>query len=137
MNDDPIWVIGTSCDRILWAHFLICHPKVGLTGKLIIEKNPELEYDIRTLIPGDSTVDSSVHQKWTFVMKKYFFDKFEEHEEISWNSPKDIKNGDIIFVYSTSPRKYINYILKATSNPYNKPSNDNDLRVKVQKRMKY
>ena len=71
---------------------------------------------------------------WTFVMKKYFFDEFKEHKEIIWNSPKDIKNGDIIFVYSTTPRKHIDFILKAISDSYKDPEKDN-LLVKVQKRI--
>lgn len=72
---------------------------------------------------------------WTFVMKEYFFEEFEEHDEISWNSPKDIKNGDIVFLYSTSPRKYIDFILKAVSDPYKDPVKD-ELLVKVVKRVK-
>ena len=61
---------------------------------------------------------------WTFVMKKYFFEELKNREEINWNSPKDIKKDDIIFIYSTSPKKYIDYILKAISDPYNDPDNN-------------
>lgn len=71
---------------------------------------------------------------WTFVMKEYFFDKFLKRNEIPWNSPKDIKNGDIIFLYSASPRKYVDFILKAISDPYNDPPND-ELVVNIQKRI--
>lgn len=69
---------------------------------------------------------------WTFVMKEYFFEEIKNREEIPWNSPKDIKKDDIIFVYSTSPKKYINYILKAVSDPYNDPE-DNSRIVKIKK----
>lgn len=69
---------------------------------------------------------------WTFVMKDYFFDEIKNREEIPWNSPKDIKNGDIIFVYSTSPKKYIDYILKANNDPYINPDKDS-LYVDVEK----
>ncbi len=70
---------------------------------------------------------------WTFVMQKYFFEKFKESEEIVWNSPKDIKKGDIIFIYSTTPFKHIGSILKAISVPYR--DNEDKLQVDVQKRI--
>ena len=73
---------------------------------------------------------------WTFVIKKDFYFSLKEQEEIEWNSPKDAKKDDIIFVYTAAPYSSIGFILKVISDPFKRPtkeSNGEDLRIKVKK----
>lgn len=55
---------------------------------------------------------------WTFAIKKDFYFELHDSEEITWNSAKEVKKDDIIFVYTGSPYSSIEFILKSLTNPF-------------------
>ena len=69
----------------------------------------------------ESSQDHQTEQKiWAFVNKDYT-KQILLNNEIMWNSHKDVKTGDIIVIYTTSPQSSIGFIFKAISDPfYNK-----------------
>ena len=58
---------------------------------------------------------------WTFVINNKFYSELKEQDEIKWNSPKDVRKGDIIAVYTSAPHSDIGFILQATSDPFEDP----------------
>ena len=64
--------------------------------------------------------------KWLFVINKDSYFHIRDEEEIIWNSPKDAKKGDIIFVYTAAPYKEIGFVFKAITDPFE----DNGIRKK-------
>ncbi len=60
------------------------------------------------------------HTIWAFVNKDYM-NQILLNNELMWNSHKDVKTGDIIVIYTTSPQSSMGFIFKAISDPfYNK-----------------
>lgn len=54
---------------------------------------------------------------WAFVNKDYT-EQILLNDELKWNSHDNVKKGDIIVIYSTSPLKNIEFIFKATTDPF-------------------
>ncbi|BDZ68774.1 hypothetical protein GCM10025860_22220 [Methanobacterium ferruginis] len=54
---------------------------------------------------------------WAFVNRDYT-EQILLNDELKWNSHDDVKKGDIIVIYSTSPLKNIEFIFKATTDPF-------------------
>ncbi len=56
--------------------------------------------------------------RWTFVINKDFYFDLKKQNKIKWNTAKEVKKGDIIFIYTGSPYSSIGFILKAISDPF-------------------
>ncbi|BDZ71435.1 hypothetical protein [Methanobacterium petrolearium] len=75
---------------------------------------------------------------WTFALNRDYYYNLKEKNEDTWNSAKEVRNGDIILMYTGKPYNSIGFIFKAISNPFE----DNDIRrrwntpaVKISKRI--
>ena len=88
---------------------------------LIIEKNPELRYDIINLVPDEANSDESIDQKWTFAINKDFYFDLKEQDEIVWNSAKEIKKDNLIMIYTGAPYGSIGFILTSLTDPFEDP----------------
>lgn len=63
---------------------------------------------------------------WTFVINKNFYFDLKNSDVIIWNTAKEVKKDDIIFVYTGSPYSSIGFVLKALTDPFE----DSDIRKK-------
>lgn len=108
--------------------------------QLILDKNPELESEINNIIPNNQIIknieSSKENKKWTFAINKDFYYELKNSDEIIWNSAKEVKKDDTIFIYTGSPYSSIGFILKAITDPFEDPGirkKWNRLAVNVQK----
>lgn len=58
---------------------------------------------------------------WTFVINKDFYSDLKKRTKIKWNSAEDVKEGDLIAIYTGSPYSNIGFILKAINDPFEDP----------------
>ena len=40
---------------------------------------------------------------WRFVINNKFYSELKKQDKIKWNSPKDVRKGDLIAVYTSRP----------------------------------
>ena len=70
-------------------------------------------------------------KKWCFSVNMDLNPDFNEKNEIVWNSPKELKNGDIILFYCGQPLSHIADIFLAKNNPYENQDKNNTFKFSV------
>jgi len=62
-------------------------------------------------------MDGVINLIWAFVNRDYT-EQILLNNELKWNSHDNVKKGDIIVIYSTSPLKNIEFIFRAITDPF-------------------
>ncbi|NYB26086.1 MAG: AAA family ATPase [Methanobacteriaceae archaeon] len=115
---------NTVRKRFMGSFFKVPSREWERLKELIINKNPELEYDIGPItLKHDSDINEDVNEtkNWTFAINKDFYYELKNSDEIVWNSAKEVKKDDIIFIYTGAPYSNIGFILKAMTDPFEDP----------------
>jgi hypothetical protein len=60
---------------------------------------------------------SSYNRYWLMVARPEYFDILDKHREINWSGCKEMKPGDLVFMYRTSPRKAITNLYRVKEAP--------------------
>lgn len=60
---------------------------------------------------------SDYHRYWIMVTNEEHFITLDSEDETTWSGRKEMKKGDLVFMYRTAPRKAITDIYKVTDDP--------------------
>lgn len=55
---------------------------------------------------------------WVFTSRIDNYSELKENDEVVWSSDESVRKGDLIFLYMAAPRSCIEFIMRATTNPY-------------------
>ncbi len=119
MRNDPVlgeW--GTVRRNFMGSFFEVPPNEWERLKKIILNKNPELDNQLRDILIGPVKTDYEPPQTWTFAIRADFYNYLQENDRIKWNSAKEVRKGDIILIYTGAPYSSIGFILKAISNPF-------------------
>lgn len=58
---------------------------------------------------------------WVFTSRIDNYSELKENDEVVWSSDESVRKGDLIFLYMAAPQSGIEFIMRATTDPYEDP----------------